>query len=786
MQQPVDGLRVIDLSEGPFGGLATMILADFGADVIKIEPPGGDPYRSDAAAPLWLRGKRSRMLDLDRDMDRSALHALAGAADVIVVSASPQQSAVRGCDYQTLAAANPALVYCQLSAFGTRGPYAHYAPYEAVVMAKAGRMLQFQGLPERDGPVYAALRVATHAASQSAVSGILAALIARERTGRGQQLETSLLRGLLPYEQTGVIARQIMRQRGQEQPARSARPARAMPTLNYHPVQAGDGRWLQLGNLLPHLFQSFLRVTGLDADYAAIGRTDRPAQWPEDLREGFRDRLLVRMQEKPLADWIDAFVADGGVAAHAYQSTQEALDDADIVANGHVIHHGGGRQLGFVAALTMTPGRVQRPAPAPGEHTDAAFGHVPAAASTGATAPRANAGGPLAGVTVVEAAAIIAAPQGASLLADLGARVIKLEPPDGDPFRNMAPGGAARQNTGKEYLALDLKNPEAQQIARRVIASADVFIHNYRPGVPERLGIGYAALAQANPRLVYISANGYGPNGPGALRPSTHPIPGAALGGVYYQIGGAPQPHLMPLPEVRATARRLMQANEVNPDPNTSVVVATAALLGVHAARRNGAGQQIFTDMFGANAYANFDDFLSYPGKQERQLPDREGYGLHARWRLYPCSEGWVFLGVGATREWDAFVEVTGFPGAHSAGREDAALADALGKLFAQRTADDWERMLAPLGIGCVRADAALVHGFLFDDPQAAVEELLVEADHPEWGRYQRHGAMVRFSETHCVLRGPGTLGQHTDALLAEHGYDADDIARLRAAGVVR
>jgi crotonobetainyl-CoA:carnitine CoA-transferase CaiB-like acyl-CoA transferase len=784
MQQPVEDLRVVDLSEGALGGLVTMILADFGADVIKVEPPGGDRHRQEAAAPLWLRGKRSRMLDLTDAGARSTLRSLTDAADVVVVSLAPERAAELTIDYATLSATNPALVYCQLSGFGTRGPYARYAQHEAVVMAKAGRMLQFQGLPERDGPVYAALKVATHAASQSAVSGILAALLARGRTGRGQLVETSLLRGLLPYEQAGVIARQLAERRGEVFPARPAQPVRALPTLNYHPVQAADGRWLQLGNLLPHLFQSFLRVAGLETEYTAIGRSDRPLEWPPELRESFRDRLLTRMQEKTRDHWIEAFVADGGVAAHAYQTTQTALDDPDVVANGHVIEHDGLRQLGFVAALTATPGRVRAPAPAANAHPEARFERaaVTEIAAAGATSASA---GPLAGVTVIEAATIIAAPQGASLLADLGARVIKLEPLDGDPFRNMAPGGAMRQNTGKEYLALDLKQPAAQQIARELVATADIFIHNYRPGVPERLGIGYEQLSAVNPRLVYVSANGYGPNGPGARRPSTHPIPGAALGGVFYQIGGEPEARLLPLPEVRETARRLMQANEVNPDPNTSLVIATAALLGLHASRRNGAGQQVFTDMFGANAYANFDDFLRYEGKPERALPDRDGYGLNARWRLYPCADGWVFFGVETQAEWTTFVQATGC-GDLPEDAADNELAQALAALFARRSADKWEALLAPRGVGCVRADGALVHGFLFGDPHAQAEELLVEAEHPSWGSYRRHGAMVRFSDTPATLRGPGKLGQETDALLAELGYGEDAVADLKARRVVR
>ena len=116
---------------------------------------------------------------------------------------------------------------------------------------------------------------------------------------------------------------------------------------------------------------------------------------------------------------------------------------------------------------------------------------------------------------MVESAAIIASPFGASMLADLGARVIKLEPLDGDPFRVMAFGvGAARCNTDKESMAINLKSAEGQRIAQQLVANADIFIHNYRPGVPQRLGLDYATLSELNPALIHMSITGYGTKGP--------------------------------------------------------------------------------------------------------------------------------------------------------------------------------------------------------------------------------------------------------------------------------
>jgi crotonobetainyl-CoA:carnitine CoA-transferase CaiB-like acyl-CoA transferase len=266
-------------------------------------------------------------------------------------------------------------------------------------------------------------------------------------------------------------------------------------------------------------------------------------------------------------------------------------------------------------------------------------------------------GPPLAGIKVVEIATIIAAPLGASFLADMGAEVIKVEQIGGDPYRGLGAGvGAARVNAGKQSLSVDLKAAAGRAMVLDLIAEADVLIHNFRPGVPERLGIGYEQVRDRNPRLVYLQSNGYGPDGPGAERPSTHPIPGAAMGGVLYQLGERVPDAVQDMDGLRLWTRRLMRANEVNPDPNTALVVTTSAMLGLAARHRTGQGQRVLVDMFGANAYANHDDFLAYPGKAARALPDPLLYGLSASYRLYRCArDQWVFLALTSEREFQRF-----------------------------------------------------------------------------------------------------------------------------------
>ena len=234
-------------------------------------------------------------------------------------------------------------------------------------------------------------------------------------------------------------------------------------------------------------------------------------------------------------------------------------------------------------------------------------------------------------------------------------------------------------------------------------------------------------------------------------------------------------------------ARRLMRANEVNPDPNTAVVVCTASLLGLVARDATGKGQQIFVDMFGANAYANFDDLLDYPGKPERAPLGPELAGPHPLKRLYRAEEGWVYLGIRSPEEWQRFAELAEFdaaldPFAPSADRE--ALGEALTALFQRRDADAWEALLTPEGIGCVRADRVNT-GEFFRDAGYEGSPWMARVSHAEFGEYCRHRPMVEFSSPHTSLKAGVRAGEHSAALLEELGYDAGTIEGLFESGVL-
>ena len=597
MPQVLEGIRVVDVTSGPVGGMATMVLADFGADVVKVEPPGGDRFRALAASPLWLRGKRSVTADLATDAGRADVQQLVEAADVLVVSGPPSRSRRWGLDAAAALAIQPALVHCSITGWGPLGPLAEVPGYEAAVAARSGRMMAFHRQLRHGGPVFTAVPVAGHVAAHGAVQGIAAALLARARGGGGQRVETSLLQGLLPFDLVELLLVEMSERSGLEAPDITAAGG-DLPTLNYHPVRTADGRWIQCGNLLEHLLMAFLDATDLVGELFADDRfTAPPGTWDEATVDAARNMILIRLQERSADEWMEIFRANGHVAAEPFLTTSEALSHPDIVAAGDIVTiedpvHGPVRTIGPIAELTATPAVIGQPAPRPGEHDGIGVFEGNRVSEARFRAPRHSDdlqhsdGRPLDGITVVEFATIIAAPLATTMLADLGARVIKVELIDGDPYRHLVAGGTpvAKTSAGKESICIDLKHDEGRRIAFELAGAADVVVHNARPGVPERLGLGDEQLRAANPGLVWVSVTGYGRHSAAAGRPSTHPCAGAATGGAAFQAGPALSAPCETLDDVREISRQLMRANESNPDPNTAVVTAAAVTLAVLAA----------------------------------------------------------------------------------------------------------------------------------------------------------------------------------------------------------
>jgi len=804
MSQILENTTVLDFSSGWAGSIATMVLSDFGAEVIKIEPPGGDPYRAFPQSLLWNRGKKSVVLDLQSTKGREEAQKLAKQADVIVESYSPGECDAIGLGYQDLSILRPELIYCSITGFGPKGPYAHYKPYEGVIAAKVGRYAVFTGQSGRSGPHYGAVNIASHGAAMAAVRGIVAALIVRDKTGLGQKVETSLLQAITAYDITNWLIWQMMVKfpdRFQEDP--QSDPSR-LPGVGYQPIRTKDGHWIQMANIIVRLFRAEMEAMGLDWVLKDSRFESAPTLMPE-AREELRKLILKRGLEKTLDEWMDIFVnKTANVAAEPFSNTQDGMKHSQMVHNGHVQEVsdpkvGNMLQLGVLVRMSETPGNIKGPAPALGEHTDEVLARVVPAQIYNGTQPLGSLPAhPLDGFTILDLSTVIAGPLSTSLAYELGARVIRIETLEGDTTRRNYDGlGANRTQAGAENISINLQTSEGKEIFRALVAKADILLHNMRPGAPERLGIGYEQVRQVNPRIVYVYAGGYGDSGPHSHRPAMHPIGGAVTGGALNQLGRGMLPGsdtVMNIEEIHEVGRRLGRSNETNPDPNSSMVISAGVMLGLYARERMGISQSILSTMICANAYANADDFFYYTGKPERLSPDGEGYGLHALYRLYQAKRGWVFLACLFEEEWtklcqminaEEMLEDPRFKTEVARKENDDALALELGKVLSTRLPQEWEQMLTSNGVACVEAQDSGMFDFYSQDPHVEENGFIQQVEGFRIGTYWRYGPVVTLSETPTRV-GPGPLrGEHTRSLLLELGYTDQRVEELRQMEVV-
>jgi crotonobetainyl-CoA:carnitine CoA-transferase CaiB-like acyl-CoA transferase len=417
------------------------------------------------------------------------------------------------------------------------------------------------------------------------------------------------------------------------------------------------------------------------------------------------------------------------------------------------------------------------------------------------TAPRRA----LDGVTVLELGIWYAAPFGGALLADLGARVIKIEPLAGEPMRNVLPfpeAGAVKVLQGKESVALDIAHDDGRAIVHALARRADVVLLGYRAGVAEKLGVDAATLQGVNPRLVCVASPGYGVDGPCGRKPAFAPTIGVASGAALFQAGPS-IPHGAGLTpdEVKPASIRLNYAAQApgNADGASALGVAVALLLGLVARERTGTAPSLLTSMLCTTAYAVSDDGIDYAGRSPRAAPDPLLYGMGALYRLYPCARGWVFLAAPQEREWASLCAALADCGDGAAralhvdarfattaarGQNDAALAEELSRVFATRDADEWERLLLARDVACVAVADGPVARAVMSDPVTREAGVLAEVEHPTFGVHRRLAPVVALSATPGEARPAPTLGMHTASVLRELGHGDEAIASLVERGV--
>jgi len=797
MAMVCDELRVLDFGNGLATSLATMILVDNGAEVIAIEAPGGHPLRAEPAWPLWGRGKQSVVLDLEESGDRERARQLAAGADVLVESFLPGQAEALGIGYEPLAARNPGLLYCSVSAFGSQGAYRHLPAYDGIVQAKGGGFQQLQTWMRCDDLPYRVRPDASYATANLLVQAIMGGLRARDELGRGQRIETTLYQGLTAYESASFEADQVQLGLLPADGRRAGGGVGIHLALTYLVSRCKDGQWIQSTNNTARLFPAWMRAIDLGHIYEDERYERAPFAFRDDAdRMELRRMILRRMAEKTADEWMEIFVSEG-LAGDLFLTTQQFMDHPQTLHNKGVIdlvdpEVGATRQIGPLVHFSKTPSRIERAAPRLGEQTREVLEESRAwRPGTPTGARRASLAHPFEGMLVLDFASWLAAPFGTSLIADLGARVIKVESLQGDEFRSRSQG-RDRTFQGKENLAIDLKTAEGREVVHRLIRRADAMMHNMRGDTAERLGIDYETARELNPEVVYLYGGSYGSTGPGAGRPAFNPTAGALAGGAMWQIGRGNQPptsdEVLEIDEVVRWGESLLAANEGTPDVTAALAVGTGLAMALYHKSRTGFGQYVETSMLNSNAYVCSGDFIRYEGKAPRQEPDSELRGMHALRRLYRATQGWAYLDCASRDEWEALcrgleradlLEDVRFRDAVTRRQNDDALISILSPIFEQRSAEDWEALLPERGAPCVAADALLPGEFFLTDPSVAKNGLVARTESKHSGPMYRQGTPSRFSLTPGVAGPPHTHGEDTLAILREVGLSTGEIEEL-------
>ena len=826
---PLEGIRVVEWGEMVSAPFCARLLAELGADVIKVEPPDGDPARRRGPYPdgfphpersgLFLfanQGKRGVTLDTDAGEGIDALHRLLETADVFVENRPYATLDTAGITADALARRHPHLITVSLSPYGRTGDYKRYAGYDLQVNALSG-MSFGTGHVHRE-PLTTPAQQAAYLAGVGGAYAAIVALLARDAGAGGQYIDLA---------DSGVIATLLT--------------GYHLPTFIYRGIAGSrSGNRMRLG-LFPNCvlpcrdgyvcidapqleqYQRFLNLLG-NPDWMDNPRyRDRRAmsdQYPEEA-----ESLIAPWFMEHDKDEILQLCLENRIPCAPVLTIDEVLASPHLQARNwfrKVDHPQAGRHRypGPPVRLHGSPLKITRPAPLLGQHTAEILEENPPIPQPKSPSPLTgegrgegdnNAPKPptaLHGVRIVDLGSAWAGPMAGQLLADMGAEVIKVEsrarmdgmrlgrpmipvPDYGEDFdggdRGLWPELQPvfhGLNRNKLSVTLNLRTEEGKAILRRLASVSDVVLSNYSPGVLQRLGMDYHSLRRVKPDIIVAAMPAFGDTGPLRDMVAYAPII-QAMSGMMSLVGYPPEENEPLVGELQAAW--------------SDTVAALCAALGVVAAlrhrNRTGCGQYVEASHLEGTAALLGVPMLQYQMSGRIPTPPGNEDPDFAPHNNYPCAgnDAWVSIAVRTNDEWRALAAAL----ADETLASDARFADRASRWQNRRALDEiiarWTRTVTPqqatdlLQSAGVAAMPVMNIADQFADPHLNARATYVEVDHPHVGAELLYGVPWRFSDTPGAVRTPAPLlGQHNDYALSELlGIDDVCVAQLSADQVV-
>ncbi len=788
------GLRVLDL-----GGLKTAycgrIFADFGAEVILVEPPGGDstrrlpPFAGDQAnmerSLVFLAlhtNKLSIVLDLEEEDGRAELRRLARTADVVVEGFQPGYLDDIGLGFADLQRENPELIYCSITPFGQSGPFAGYKGLDLHAEAMGG-LLMAQGDPGRQ-PCMSPAFLGYELPSIHGALGIFHALFARGTTGRGQHVDVSMQEvtaNIALYNYIALYGRSA---------SISERPGdTAYGGVSVFPCSDGH---VMIAALNPK-------------QYMAL------AEWVGDLAlqdAVFEDRLTRQENAEFINTAIEAFTSKLTVAYVVEEAQRRRIPTAPMNTPGTLSRDpqfvareffvrgdhpvvGELEMAGAPGNLSETPWRFFRPAPLLGEHTDDLLASVQDTRRRGAARrSRRTSSLPLERVRMTDLTRALVGPYATRQLADFGAEVIKIESGlfDLQARTQITSPTQPEINRNKLSISVDLHTHDGQELVRRLIKVSDVVAENYSPGALQRWGLDYANVRQFKPEIVYLSISGFGQTGPFSSYVSWGRQATAAAG-IVHLWGHADSP--------------LSGNCGIDYADNfVGSLGATLLEIALYHRRLTGRGQYVEVSMTEGMASAAGIPFLDFSvnGRSGAASGNQRPYAVPHE--VYPCKgeDAWCAIACTNDEEWAGLGRaLTPVGGEPLPWTQDARFATLEGRLENRGEIDDqlseWTRRLTPrqtmilLQNEGVPATAVQTNEDMFFDHHLRARNYIVPITHGDtrWGTIEHPGFTAQLSETPGRVRtGAPALGQHNRKVLGRLlGLTAADIRELQEAKVL-